>query len=249
MFHLCAYSESQDTGGLLVNCAALADPSLTVGGDNIQVPDYASNLMGAVAQGLTIARAQLQSPSLRRVINFEINPVNQLGLLEDPPRGLWFPENPIALDVNEQVQALVAETAAGAEQETVLVWLSDGPIAPIGGEIHTVRVTAAVATVAYGWTNGALVFDQVLPVGRYAIVGAQFQSANMLAFRFLFQGSTPRPGGVGSDGLDFYPQNGQRLGGWGVWGEFESTNPPTVDFLTAAINAAETGILDLVKVG
>lgn len=249
MFHLCAYSESQDSGGLLVNVAALADPAMTVSGDNIQIPDYAPYLMGAAGQGVTISRAQLQSPSLRRVVNFEIRPVNQLALFQDPARGIWTPENPIPLDVNEQLQALASETAAGAEQETVLVWLSDGPIAPVSGEIYTVRVTSAVTTVAYTWTNGPLVFDQVLPVGRYAVVGAVFSSTNMLAFRFLFQGSTPRPGGVGADGLDYHPQNGQRNGIWGSWGEFESTTPPTVDYLTSVANASEVGILDLIKVG
>lgn len=249
MFHLCAYSESQDTGGLLVNCAAVADPSMTVGGDNIQIPDYASQLMGAIGIGATITRAQLQSPSLRRFVNYEIFPLNINALVLDLAKGAWFPSTPIPLDVNEQLQAVVAEAAAGAERESVFVWLSDGPIAPIGGEIYTVRVTGAQALVAFTWTNAALVFDQVLPVGRYAIVGAQFQSTNMLAFRFLFQGSTPRPGGLGINALSNRSPEGQRFGGWGSWGEFESTNPPTVDFFATVADAAEVGVLDLIKVG
>lgn len=248
MFHLAAYSESQDTGGVLVPCAALADPSMTVGGDNIQIPDYASMLMGAMGIGANINRAQLQSPSLRRTVNYEIFPLNANAEPLTPQAIAMFGEGPIQLDAGEQMQAYVAEGAAGAEQETVLVWLSDGPIQPIAGDIYSVRVTAAATLAAYGWTNAALTFDQVLPVGRYAIVGAAFLSTGLLAFRFLFQGQTPRPGGVGFDTFSEGPQFGQRFGGWGSWGEFDSTTPPTVDFLSISADTSETGVLDLVRV-
>lgn len=249
MFHLAAFSESQDSGGLLVNVAAIADPSMTVSGDNIQIPDYANQLVGAMAIGTTITRAQLQSPSLRRTVNYEIAPLNIGAEPLTPPTYSYFGADPISLDVDEQLQALVAEALAGAERETVLVWLADGPVSPVGGEIYTVRVTAAATLTAFAWTNAALVFDQVLPVGRYAIVGAKFNAAGLLAFRFLFQGSTPRPGGVGNDTDNDYDIHGQRYGGWGVWGEFQSTTPPTVDFLSVSADASETGVLDLIKIG
>lgn len=249
MFHLCAYSESQDTSGVLTNVAAIADPSMTVSGDNIQVPNYASNLMGVYAIGTTITRAQLQSPSLRRLVNKEIFPVRANATADDDQRLDMFQDNPYQLDVSEQLQALVAEGAAGAERETVLVWLSDGPIAPVGGDIVTVRVTAAQTLATYQWTNAALTFDQVLPVGRYAIVGAEFISAGLLAFRFLFQGSTPRPGYLGGQTVGYIARGPARYGKLGEWGEFESTTPPTIDFLSSSADTSETGVLDLIKVG
>lgn len=249
MFHLAAFSESQDTGGVLLPAAAIADPVLSVAGDNISVPDYAPGLMGAMGIGTTITRAQLVSPSLRRTANYEIYPVNIGAEPLTPTPIAMFPGSPIPLDINEQLQAHVAEGVAGAEQETVLVWLCDGAITPVSGEIYTVRVTAAQALIAFAWTNAALVFDQVLPVGRYSIVGAAFQSAGILAFRFVFQGTTPRPGGVGFDVLSEVSPSGQRFGGWGSWGEFESVSPPTVDFLSVSADAAETGVIDLIKVG
>ncbi len=249
MFHLCGWSESQDTAGVLTTVTALGDPAMSVSGDNIQVPNYAPFLIGAWALGVTISRAQLQSPSLRRIVNQEIEPVD-IGVVPSSNFKRWvYPDAPIALDINEQLQALIAEGAAGAEQGYVLAWLSDGKIDPYQGEIHTVRVTAAKTLIVNTWTNGSLVFDQVLPVGRYAIVGAYFQSTNLLAFRFLFQQSTPRPGGLGKSQLNHSEMLGQRYGGWGSWGEFDSTNPPTVDFLGAVADTAEVGVIDLVKVG
>ncbi len=249
MIHLCGWAESQDTAGVLTTVTALGDPAMSVSGDNIQVPNYAPFLIGFWAMGATITRAQLQSPSLRRIVNPEIEPLNVAAAVANNYSRYVYPDAPVQLDINEQLQALIAEGAAGAEQGYVLAWLSDGKIDPYQGEIHTVRVTAAKTLVANQWTNGALVFDQVLPVGRYAIVGAAFISADLIAFRFLFQASTPRPGSIGKSSVNYVEMLGQRYGGWGSWGEFDSTNPPTVDFLASAADTSEVGYIDLVKVG
>lgn len=248
MFHLCGYFESQDSA-VLVPTAALADPSMTVSGDNISIPDYASMLIAAMGIGPNLTRAQLQSPALRRVLNYEIRPLNVGAEPLSPVPIDLFVNSPIQLDIDEQMQAYMAEDAAGASAGTILVWLADKAIEPVEGEIFTVRVTNASTLVANTWTNGALTFDQVLPVGRYAIVGARFESAGLQAFRFLFQGSTPRPGGVGCDAPADLEPKGQRFGGWGVWGEFQSTNPPTVDFLSVSADTSQIGTLDLIKVG
>ena len=247
-FQLVAYSESQDSA-VLVPVAALADPSMTVGGDNVQVPAFAPYLMGMAAIGANVTRAQLVAPSLRRIMNPEIRPLNVGAETLSPPVASMFPASPIPLDVSEQLQAHVAEDAAGAVQSTILVFLADGAIAPVEGDIFTVRVTNASTLAALAWTNGALTFDQVLPVGRYAIVGARFESAGLIAFRFLFQGSTPRPGGFGCDASADLDIDGQRYGGWGVWGEFDHNIPPTVDFLSVSADTSQVGALDLIKIG
>lgn len=246
--HLCGWYESQDSA-VLVPTAALADPAMTVSGDNIQVPEYAPMLIGAYAMGANVTRAQLQSPSLRRTVNQEIRPVNVGAeplspVVLDLPIGIGIP-----LDVDEQLQAWMAEDAAGASAVLILAWLSDKELSPVTGEIFSVRVTNASTLVANTWTNGALTFDQVLPVGRYAIVGARFESAGLQAFRFLMQGQTARPGGLGCDAAGDKDMVGQRFGGWGSWGEFASTNPPTVDFLSVSADTSQVGTLDLIKVG
>jgi len=247
-FHVAGWSASVDQVTVAA-LAALADPSLTVSGNNIQIPDFSSMLCGAFGIGVNLTRFQLQSPSLRRVINYEVAPLNYLATPMNPPHFSDFFQNPIQLDVSEQMQAYTAEDGAGATRMNAFVLLGDGKVDQITDPIFTVRVTAGTTLTAYAWTNSAVTFDQVLPVGNYAIVGARFWSAGLLAFRFLLQGQTPRPGGIGQIDNKTAVPNGQRYGGWGNWGVFNSTTPPTVDFISGSADTSEVGVIDLIAVG
>lgn len=246
--HLIAYSASLDQAAI-APIAAVADPSISVAGNNVQIPDFAPYLLGAYGCGVNLTRAQLQAPSLRRIVNYEVSSLEAAVFPGLIPPSFDLMVNPIPLDVAEQMQALSAEAGAGATRMNVIAFLGDGKVEAITDPIYTVRCTCAQALVAYNWTNGALVFDQVLPVGDYAIVGAAGYSNGLIAFRFVFQGSTPRPGGIGGANTLGNVMFKQRMGGWGVWGIFNSTTPPTVDFFSSAADAAEVVLLDLIKVG
>ena len=248
MWTLIGYTESQDSA-TLTGVAALADQHVRVSGDDITVPRALPTVIGSAALGTDITRAQLRSPSLRRVVNFEIMPIGR-GAAEpgSPPAVVVFPNNPIPIVGDESLNAFAAEDGVGATRSTVLVMLADGPVAPVGGEIFTVRVTGATTLTANAWTNGALTFDQTLPVGRYQIVGARQESTGLQAFRFVFVGGLWRPGWLGTDAAADILTPGQRYGGWGAWGEFDQLTPPTVDWLSNSADAAETGEIDLVKI-
>lgn len=248
MFHLAVWSESVDQAAI-APIAALNDPVLTVAGDNIQVPSFGTYLMGGAGIGVNLTRAQLQSPSLRRILNPEINPIRVAASPAGDDGLLDLFHNPIALDASEQMQAYAAEDAAGASRMNVLAWLGDGKVESITDPIYTLRATAAQALTAYAWTNAPITFDQVLPVGSYGIVGARYIGTTAIAFRFVFQGQTPRPGGIGQTALSNIDVRNQRYGGWGLWGVFESVAQPTVDFLAAAADASEVLAIDLIKVG
>lgn len=248
-FSIVAWDESQDTGGNLTAVAAVADPHITVQGDDVRIPDFAPALVGVYAMGPTITRAQLQSPSLRRMLNYEVQPVDIAAQPDPIKRHNLFVDSPIPLIPDESLNAFVAEGVAGAEREIVLALLADGPLSPISGEIFQVRVTGATTLVANAWTNGALTFDQTLPVGEYAIVGAHFRSTGLLAFRFVAPGVAWRPGATGCAAADDLDLPGQRRGGWGEWLRFRNTTPPTCDWLSLSADTAETGVLDLLKVG
>jgi len=249
MFTLVAWSESQDTGGNLTYVAALADQHVRVEGDNIVVPAGMNYLLGALAVGATISDAQIESPALRRTLLLDVPGLN-IGaepIVPTPVFDAFY--NPLILDEYEPLRSLVAEEAAGAEQETVLVWLGDGPQAPVGGDIYTVRATATATLTAYAWTNAALNFSQVLPAGVYQVVGMRAESAGLIAARLVFVGGTWRPGCVGYDARSDKEHFIFRRGGLGVWGEFAHDQPPTVDFLSVSADTTETVWLDLVKVG
>ncbi|MEN4013995.1 MAG: hypothetical protein ROW48_18340 [Bellilinea sp.] len=247
-FHLAAYFESIDSS-VLAPINVVADPSLTVSGKNLQVPEYADHLVGLAGLSANLTRLQMQSPSLRRNTNLEFSPVIR-GVPPISPFLFYdLTKNPFSLEAGEQLQAHVAEDAAGAAAVHVVVMLAAGALSPVSGEMMTVRVTVAQTLSVNQWTNGAMVFDQVLPVGRYAVVGANFRSTGLIAFRFLFQGIPNRPGSVGTRAEGDIPLPINRFGGLGVWGEFHSTTPPTVDFLSTSADTSEVGVLDLIRVG
>jgi hypothetical protein len=242
-----AFSESQDSA-TLVNIAALADPHVTVSGDDIRVPKGLPFLLGLYFFGPNFTLGQFEAPSLRRVALIDIEPADLAAEPASPAAFHSYFDNPLPLTPGEVTRALGAEDGSGATRITALAFFGDGPAQPHKGEIFTVRVTNGSTLTANAWTNGALTFTQTLPEGRYGICGARFQSAGLQAFRFVFPGVDGiRPGGVGFDSDGDLDVPVFRKGMLGIWGEFESDAPPTADFLSNSADTAQVGHLDLVK--
>lgn len=247
-FTVVAWSESQDTSAVLTQVAALADQHVTTSGDDVLVPDFAPNLVGVFAAGATISQAQLTSPSLRKSTQYDVNPIN-IGAepLTPTPFHNRF-ATPRALIPGEGLRALVAEGAAGAEQETVIAFLSSGEMGSVSGEVQTIRCTNGSTLVGYAWTLGALTLTQQLEAGRYAIVGMRAQSAGLIAARLVIPGSAYRPGCIGYDASSDAELSVFRYGALGSWGEFEHTFPPQCEFLSVSADTAQTVWLDVVKI-
>lgn len=247
-FTTVAWAESQDTSGVLTQVAALADQHVTVTGDDVKVPGFAPNLIGAYAGGATISLAQLSSPSLRAQNLKDIAPINIAAEPTSPVAINMFPERPIKLTPAEALQALVAEGAAGAELEFVVAFLEGQKEPAPSGEVRTVRATNGSTLVANAWTLGALTFTQQLAAGRYAIVGMRAQSAGLIAARLVIPGSEYRPGCIGTDAGGDIEYPGFRNGELGKWGEFEHDTPPQVEFLSVSADTSQVVYLDLVKI-
>ena len=246
MFTLVGYTESQDSASL-TNVAALADPHIRVSGDDVIVPSGLNYVGGVYAIGADTTRAQLVSPSIRRRYPFEIVPVEVAAEPADPVK--YFPlfDNPLQLDPDESLNAQAAENNASAGRSTVLVWLCDGATAPItGAEIFTIRATNTSTLTAYAWTNGALTFNDTLPAGDYALVGARGSSSGLIAFRFVFSQYAWRPGAIGMDSVGEVGAPIFRFGKLGEWGQFSHNTPPTVDFLSLSADTSQIVDLDLI---
>jgi len=246
-FTLVGWHESVDASTALTKIAALADPHIRVEGDNIIVPSL-NQLCFTYAVGTGLIRAQLDSPSLRRLLLYDINPVDPNAepaytvAVQTPHRF----NSPYPLDVNEPLSCAVLNT--GTQWTTVLVWLSDGALTPVTGDFLTVRATGSTTLSPYEWTNVAITFDQTLPAGRYAVVGFRYQSTNAIAGRLVFPGYAWRPGLIGIDTDYESPITIFRNGGLGIWGEFEHNTPPTVDCLARGADTSEIFHFDLLKV-
>jgi len=247
-FTLVAFTESQDSA-VLTNIAAVADPHVRVVGDDIYVPTYASNLMGYHFMGANFTQGQVLSPTLRKTLNIDVDHADLVDEPASPPNDALFPTNPTPLEGGEALNTQMAEDAAGASRVTALVWFSSGPLAPVTGPIFSIRATSATTLVANAWTNGALTLTQTLPHGTYSVVGMRANSAGLRAARLVFVGLTERPGCAGVDADSDIQDALFRLGGLGSWGTFANDAPPTVDFFSASADAAETVILDVIKVG
>jgi hypothetical protein len=127
------------------------------------------------------------------------------------------------------------------------VWLSDGPQAPISGNIFTIRATSAITLSSGIWVNGNLTFNQVLPAGRYAVVGMRVRGANLVAARLVFPAQFHRPGVLAVASIGNVDPYWPRFGRMGSFGEFENTVPPTLDAL-GVTDTVQTLLLDLIQV-
>lgn len=248
-FTLVAYSSA----GPGINAAfaalpAVPDPHVRVVSNDIYVPSDFNQLWGGYGVGPTMTRAQFSSPTLRRTFLPEIAPLDVGAALPASPRKIYlFDDSPLKLDPGEALDANLTNTAS--DRETILAWLSNGPSKLDTRPYFTLRVTSATTLVVGQWTNCAITFDQTLPSGKYAIVGARFRSTNIIAFRFVFVGGSYRPGAVGYAATTSLDYDKFRGGNLGVWGEFRHNAPPTVDVLANVADTAEAGELDLVYEG
>ena len=270
MFRLVAFNHTDAAadGGTTVALdpvGAVADPHVHIEGDNIYIPPDTPDLIGfwgftgsLTATETAVASAiRLESPSMdvyKDIPHFQIPAAAGADDEEHDaptPLNLWL-TNPLRLSAGEGMQMHVEETVAGDDrQATGLVWLGDGNLGnPYPGlPMLTVRFTSAIAGVAYTWQNGAIVFEQNLPVGTYAVMGMHVITASGIGARLVFSGQGARPGCLAYDDIEDISNQVFRNGNLGVWGTFHTHAPPTLDVLCRTTDASQEGWLDLIKIG
>ena len=247
-FTMVAWSESQ-TLAALGGVAAVPDPHVTVQGDQVRIPEWAPTMFCAYLGGVAQIQGQFRSPSILskfsvpytvEPIDVSAEPISRYPLLD-------LRSNPLELVPNEGLENWYMG-AGGAERSSAFAWLTDGNFPAVQGRAFTARATNATTLVAFTWVNGALTFADVLPAGRYAVIGMRARSATLLGARLVFPGSAYRPGCVGLDAVADIDDPIFRHGTLGSWGEFDQTSPPTVDFFAVTTDSAQTVDLDLIRV-
>lgn len=249
LLHLGAFFQSVDPGNNFQAINAVNDQVLTVNGIDLRVPKTLSMLVGEACaiNDASALRAQLQSPSLRATLNRDIELISLAKFLSSPQAEYMHGDDPVPLVGDESLNFFVQSDPAAAAIHYGLVWLADGPLKPISAPIYSVRWTAAAALAAGAWVNAPIVFSQVLPAGSYQIVGMRARSANLIAARCVFVGGGFRPGIGAVQAVSAADFKYSRFGQMGVFGQFDNTTPPTVDFL-GDTDVAQFGIFDLIKV-
>lgn len=249
MFHLAAFEQSVDPAAALIAINGIREEQFQVNGVDYRVKAGLENVLGAACtiNDASATRAQIQSPSLRMLANIDVEPIIAALVFGSLPLSGFRPDKPIPLVADENVNFAVQSDPAAAAIHRGLVWFGDGAQAPVNGSFFTIRATSAVTLATGTWVNGNLVFGQVLPSGRYQVIGFRARGANLVAARLVFPEQVPRPGTLAVNAIGNLSDEVFRAGNAGVWGEFDQTVPPTVDCL-GTVDAAQTYLIDLVKV-
>lgn len=253
MHTVIAFQEGKPTDPVTDNINGVPDQHIRVEDEVIYISDL-DQIIGVYCGGVPeILSGYLASPSLRRLANYAMSPVD---IALEPLNSAGYtlhPLSPVSLEKNEGLEAIITASATvGTGVTTVGVLLSDAPVVPIVGEIFHVRATGTLTALAEAtWQNGDFDFDDTLPVGRYQIVGARAHINGGILFRFVPIGAFHRPGGICVGTIEDIDPFLQRNGGLGVWCEFDQITPPSIDVLcgeTTGGTALELHI-DLIKIG
>lgn len=253
MLQTVAWYQSVDPAGAVVQLNAVADQSVRVSGADIYCPPLTQCVLLAGGADATVAPyMRFASPSQRRKTTTYIDPLNTAtaaAVKPVSPHGVVdFGENPIPLVSGEQLNMELSSNPAAAQIQWGVAWLADGPVKPIEGPMFTVRATGTATLTAGTWSNVPLTFTEDLPRGRYQIVGMGAISVGCIAARVVFIGGQYRPGVLGQGTIATIPNPIFRNGGLGIFGEFEDTDQPTVDFLSVSADTVEEVYFDLIQV-
>jgi hypothetical protein len=247
MWHMVGYETSASEAALTA-ITPIPDPTVAVISNDIRIPTQLPNIVAAAAMINSAAatlRVQIVTPSLRAIFPFDVAPISNGLVFPSLPGFAQIWDTPVPLVGLEPMDAFVQNGAAVMNR--VFVWLADGPIKPTTGKIYTVRATATATLVTASWVNsGALTLASTLPAGHYQCVGFRSWSANQCAARIFFVGYPWRPGVLSGTAEATIEWPVFRYGNNGVYGEFDNTTPPTIDFM-GITDTAENVYLDLIK--
>lgn len=249
MMHLAAFYQSVDPGGALTQINAVADQAIRTDGKDVVVPSTLTNLVAeaALSDATGPAYGQVQSPSLRQLANQDVQPIVNGVVFGSSPAVQSHFQSPRMLKGNESANFAIEATGGAAAANYGLIWLSNGAMASVNGNIFTVRATATAALAAGTWVNSSLTFDNTLPAGSYNVVGMRAEGANLVAARLALVGQGFRPGVPAVNGTGDREWIYGRMGAIGSFGTFDVNQPPTVDCL-GVTDTSQNIVLDLIKI-
>ena len=261
MFHVELFSSSIASGATTfaqVNYVQ-TDAILPKLVNGVQVAPGLPRVMCVAGVSANLCTIRIQAPSMLPFPYPALGGNNRGTAFESPARVHDLRERNITLAPTEEFDVFATQNAGSAQTPNILVGFWDGALAqrPVG-RYFSVHWSASTTLTANAWTLVTPVFDQGLPAGFYAMIGARTFSATALFFR-MFPAMTPlwRPGGTAVqayDQLDPPNQRGHDIaalegGWWGEWLRFYQNVPPQVEIYATAADSAEEGFFDLVQVG
>lgn len=227
----------------------VTDSIATVSSPYLYVPAL-NNLIGGYLIGQGADQAYIQTPTLLNIANYRVAPIDTGAADPGSPLPIRLrPASPVKLTQNEGMQFFSDNANASNQYDTTgIVFLADGALAPVTGDIRTVKCTVTTSATGFSWINEALTFVDNLPAGSYNLVGMRVEGAHVLAARVVFQGSASvRPGCIGTGSATKLDAEVFRNGNLGVWGSFTAFNPPSLDIMTDGTSETAVVFLDIIK--
>lgn len=232
------------------NIAGVTDDHMRVSGDDIMIGRL-NQIVAMFGGGHSAQTIRVVTPSLRRFFCPYIHPY--LGCQTDAywiVKPVDLSRNPIPIMTNEAMNALMTVSEVHTDVDNFVgVSLSDGPLAPVTGDIRTMVIEASITATQKTWVSGDLTLPVDLPVGRYQVVGAMCRSNYPGIFRLIPVGEDYRPGGLIDAGDKLMDCLSQRFGNMGVWCEFDQLTPPKIEVCMNVTGSWYSLKLDLIRVG
>lgn len=227
----------------------VADPDFTIYENAFYMPSPMDRFMGLSGFGANLVRLIASSPTLRAVAQHESGNIQHTANLQANKMQQFLKMNAIQLEDAEPVRALSTDNGAANNRKSALGFFTDGNISPITGQqIFTVKASASVQEVAFGWATGQVDIEDNLPRGLWALVGAKIISATAIAARFVFPGSGFRPTTLCVNDEDIETDPAFRLGMLGIWGQFDARTPPKLQVFSSGTGNSQQILLDLVRI-
>lgn len=247
MFHLSAYTANLVTA-TPTDVTPVPDGIMLIQNGHF-VPQQPMRVDWMAGMGTASLTAQLVTPSLRLIGTPYIRPPIPALVPGTIPAIQDFSSNQVQLAALEEVEILANQASGGSIQSTFLVAFDPGAIGPVpSGPIYCFQGTSVTAAVANTWTQLAMTWQQSLPVGQYAMIGAEYIATNAQAARFTFQGQNLRPGCLGASLNSNKPVQAMIDGSFGVWGTFANYAMPIVQVLNNGTDAVHTVYVYLIRI-
>lgn len=214
------------------------------------LPQRAMSILFAAAMGTLLTRCRISTPTLNVITSPYIRDISPALNVGNPQIFANYSQDPLAVNPLEEVAIFQVDSAVTSESNAAVLGWNIQTMPQPAGNVYTIRGTAVGTLVAGVWTNvGTITWQNQLPTGLYAVVGAIFQSATAIAGRLILENTAYRPGGLGIITITNRTDPLFRMGGLGVWGQFHNYAMPQVEMAASAGDTAEEIYLDLVKVG
>ena len=248
MIHLACYNGTVTAGATNVDIPAVTDQSLTISNGHYVLTQNAT-LVSAYAQGTSIIRARVNTPKLRAISLPYIEPVQQGTLPGNLPSQAAWSDYALPLDPIDEIAFETSnDLASSTEVHTIGAWFNFGGRPVPTGAAYTFRATSSFTCVANAWTAGAFILDQVLPAGRYSVIGVRVVAANAIFGRLIFPAQTYRPGTVASANEGQNDFGYTRMGMLGELGQFDSIAQPQIEIFANGSCTAQTIYMDCIRI-